>query len=175
TAPVTGPYFDGGSIQESRYVLSDPTQLGRPFGEPAFTVAASYTVGDHVAVAVRTAVRRRELQLPYGEELRELMVVPPLAVNVTPRTAIIPLASPDRHLEVSVELINNLVVGAGSRSSGTLTLRLPRGWTSSPTSVPFTFSRAGEKVLSRFTVAPSSVEAREYRVDAIAALNGHEY
>ena len=53
---------------------------------------ARYSVAG-VPVELRTTVRRRELRLPYGEELRELMVVPAVAVNVTPRVAVVPTAA----------------------------------------------------------------------------------
>ena len=65
--------------------------FGRP-REPALTARARYLVAG-VPVEIRATVRRREPHLPYGEELRELMVVPAVAVNVTPRVAVVPLAA----------------------------------------------------------------------------------
>ena len=123
------------------------------------------------AVEIHKAVRRRESHLPYGEELRELMVVPAVAVNVTPRVAIVPLASARKQVEVGVELLNNLEAGG----SGQLAMRLPPGWTSAPASTPFTFARAGERRTFRFTVSMPSLERRDYTIDAVATIANRDY
>ena len=46
-----------------------------------------------------------------GDELRELMVVPAVAVNVSPRIAIVPLSAATKTVEVRVELLNNMESG----------------------------------------------------------------
>jgi LmbE family N-acetylglucosaminyl deacetylase len=171
-APFTRPYFERVTIAEARYTLRDDSQFGRPAAEPVVTASARYQVTG-VPVDIRTTVKRREPHLPYGEELRELMVVPAVAVNVTPRVAIVPTAvSPARRqVEVRVELLNNQEGGV----SGELALRLPAGWTSTPAAVPFTFARAGERAAFRFSVAVPSLESRDYRIDAVATIADRSY
>jgi LmbE family N-acetylglucosaminyl deacetylase len=169
-ARVTRPYFERASIAEPRYTLRDAAQFGRPAAEPALTAIARYEVAG-TPVEIRTPVRRREAHLPYGDELRELMVVPPVAVNVAPRVVIVPLASARKQVEVRVELLNNLEAG----DAGQLALRLPSGWTSAPASTPFAFARAGERRTFRFTVAMPSLESRDYAIDAVATIAGREY
>ena len=66
--------------------------------------------------------------MPYGDEIRELMVVPAVAVNVLPRMAVVPRQAAAKSIEVRVEMVNNLERGG----SGELRLKLPDGWTSSP-------------------------------------------
>jgi len=169
-ASLTRPYFERASIAEPRYTLRDAAAFGLPAAEPAATVVAAYTV-EGVPVTIRSVVRRREPHLPYGEELRELMVVPAVAVNVTPRVAIVPLASARKALDVRVELLNNVEAG----SSGRLTLRLPAGWTAVPAEVPFAFKRAGERGTYRFSVSASALENHDYRIDAVATIGGRDY
>src|SRR5262249_16630971 len=122
-APFTRSYFERASIQESRYVVSDASQLYRPAAEPALTAVARYRVAG-VPVGTRPPGRRGGPRLPYGEELREVMVVPAVAVNVSPRTAIVPAPAPSRSavapagkktLDIRVELVNNAAAGAGGR------------------------------------------------------------
>src|SRR5439155_10849193 len=152
-AALARPYFARASIAEPRYTVRELSQLYRPAAEPVLTAQARYLVAG-VPVAIRSTVRRREPHLPYGEELRELMVVPAVAVNVFPRTAIVPVdvgpanrlrqgfgaqeagpheigagrsnAGPrqDRPVDVRVELANNAEQG----SSGQLALQLAAGW-----------------------------------------------
>jgi LmbE family N-acetylglucosaminyl deacetylase len=205
-APPTRPYFERASIQESRYTIrrdetidakhakpADPGFLCafcgfcvercdpayRPAAEPAATAVARYAVAG-VPVEARAVVRRREPHLPYGDELRELMVVPAVAVDVSPRMAIVPATAPSRTavipsarkpVDLRVDLMNNVSTG----SSGRLGLRLPSGWTSSPAGVDFTFARPGERGTYRFRVSVPSVQNREYRIEAIATLGGREY
>jgi hypothetical protein len=124
-----------------------------------------------VPVEITAPVRRREPHSPYGEELRELMIVPVVAVNVSPRVAMVPLAAAPKQLDVRVELLNN-VEGTGS---GHLTLQLPAGWTSTPATISFTFARAGERSSHRFIVTASSLENRDYQIEAVATVAGREY
>ncbi len=113
-APPTRPYFARASLADSRYRILDAEQQFKPFADPPVAARARYSV-DNVAVDVRTIVRRREPHLPFGESLRELAVVPAVAVNVTPRTAIVPTAAPRRAVDVRVELVNNLEHGGRGR------------------------------------------------------------
>jgi LmbE family N-acetylglucosaminyl deacetylase len=169
-APLTRPYFERATIVDSRYAMRDASQFGRPAAEPALTARARYTVAG-VPVEIRSTVRRREPHLPYGDELRELMVVPALAVNVTPRVAIVPLAAASKRVEVRVELLNNAEGG----STGRLALQLPAGWTPVPEAATFAFARAGERSTFRFTVSLPSLENRDYRIDAVATVGGRQY
>jgi len=103
--------------------------------------------------------------------MRELKVVPVIAVNVRPRQAIVPIAMTTKSVPVNVELLNN----KEGAVTGTLTLRLPAGWTSDPAEAPFTFARAGEKRQFQFTVAVPSLENRDYQIEAVASAEGREY
>ena len=169
-AALSRPYFERESIAQSRYTVRDASQLFRPAADAALTARARYTVGG-VPVEMRSTVVRREPHLPYGDEMRELMVVPAVAVNVSPRTAIIPAATATKTIDVRVELVNNVANGG----SGRLSLRLPNGWASTPAGVDFTFARASERSSYTFKVSASSLSDREYRIEAVAALAGREY
>jgi LmbE family N-acetylglucosaminyl deacetylase len=205
-APLTRPYFERATIADPRYTIrrdrttinAEPAELAepgfscafcgfcvercdpmyRPAAEPALSARARYTVAG-VTVEIRTAVRRREPHLPYGDELRELMVVPAVAVNVTPRVAVVPTAVPtaaplaaaSKRLEVRVELLNNAEGG----STGRLALQLPAGWTSAPEVATFAFARSGERGTYRFSVSVPSLENRDYRIEAVATVAGRQY
>ena len=169
-AHLTRPYFERAGIAETRYAVLDASQMFQPAADPAMTSVAHYTV-DGVPVEARSIVRRREAHLPYGDELRELMVVPAVAVNVTPRVAIAPLALVKKQIDISVELLNNVEEG----SRGRLALRLPPGWTSVPAETAFAFKRAGERFSYRFSVSLPALENRDYRIEAVATIAGREY
>ena len=164
------PYYSRRSIQENRYEIRDPAQRHRPAAAPAAAAVARYTVAG-VAVEARAVLRRREAQLPYGYATREVMVVPAVAVNLAPATAVIPAGPGLRRLKLEVELIGN-VDGA---LDGEVALELPPGWTASPASRPFRFSRAGERSVHAFEVSAPHPAGRAYEVNAVATARGRQY
>jgi len=169
-AKLSRPYFTRDSIQQNRYDIADVKQLHRPAEQPALTAVARYTV-EGANVEIRQVVQNREAQLPYGYAMRELKVVPVVAVNVRPRQAIVPLAMTTKAITVGVELLNN----RNGAVNGSLALKVPAGWKPEPSNAPFTFTRAGEKRQFQFTVAIPAVENRDYRVEAVATADGAEY
>jgi hypothetical protein len=170
-APLSSrPYFTRASIQQSRYELLDPSQSHRPAAAPAVTAVAKYDLHG-VSVELRRAVTRREANLPYGFEMRELAVVPALSVALTPGTAVVPSSAPVKALSVQAELLNNWE----GYISGALALKLPVGWTSDPASHAFRFSRSGERGHYRFTVRPAALEHRGYELRAVARARGREF
>src|SRR4029453_13155718 len=125
--------------------------------------------GENVGAPI--PVTRREPQPPYGSVTRELAVLPAIAVNVSPHQAIVPLSMRDKSVLVRVDLVNNASAG----NSGQLALTLPAGWTSMPASLPFSFTRPGEKATYRFIVRPGVIDGRDYHIEAIATVNGNEF
>ncbi|MGE3887589.1 MAG: PIG-L family deacetylase [Vicinamibacterales bacterium] len=170
-APIsTRPYFSRASIQDARYDIADDSQFGKPFTETPPTAVVRYRVGD-VPVEVRAVVKRREAKLPYGYVMRELRVVPAVSLTVSPTTAVVPLASATRRVDIAVDVLNSREAG----SKGVLALRVPPGWKAEPAEAPFTFARAGERASFRFTVTMPSIENRLYDVRAVATVGGREY
>jgi LmbE family N-acetylglucosaminyl deacetylase len=169
-APLSRPYFRREGIQQARYDVLDPADLYSPTGTPVFAARASYTV-DGVPVRLDRVVRSREPQLPYGYAMREVKVVPALAVNVLARQAVVPLAAAAGPVPVDVELVNNRDGGM----EGTLTLRVPDGWRADPAAATFAFARAAEKRRFRFTVSAPGLGPRDYRIEAVATSKGRDY
>ena len=163
-------YYSRASILENRYELSDPAQRHRPAAAAAAVAVARYTVAG-VAVEAREAVRRREAQLPYGYAMREVMVVPAVAVNVAPSTAVIPAGAGRHTLALQVELIGNL----DGPLEGEVALEPPPGWRASPASRSFRFSRAGERSLHAFELTVPPLSGRAYEVRAVATAGGRQY
>jgi hypothetical protein len=170
-APIsTKPYFSRAAFTQNAYTLADASALGQPFTAPPLVVVAEYAV-NNVIVSVSDVVRRREANLPYGYVQREVRTVPRIALTVSPTTAVVPLSSTDRTIDLDVTVIHN----AGVSSSGQLALTLPAGWTATPAQHPFTFQRAGERSTYRFTVAAKTIDAQLHEVVAIATADGQQY
>jgi len=170
-APLsTKPYFSRSAFTENRYTLSDPSMFGRTFNQPPLVALAKYTVNG-VDVEVTEVVKRRETNLPYGYVTREVRTVPRLALTVSPMTAVVPMSSPKRTVDVDVTVMHN----ASAPTSGQLALTLPAGWTSSPSEHAFTFQRAGERSTYRFTIAAKNIDTQLHDVVAVATAGGKQY
>ncbi len=163
-------YFTRESVRASRYTIRDTRDLHLPRRHPVMTVAAVYQVGGQ-PVEIDGTVYRREANLPYGVELRELKVAPALVVNLSPEYVVVPLNAAKKSISVKVELINNNPDG----SSGSLSLNVPDGWNVSPASVDFAFAQPGERSNHEFSVAISNLADKDYQIEAVARTEGGEY
>ena len=89
-APVLRARVDRGA---ALHRCATPRSSAKPAAEPSLRARSRATRWPACRSRSIVTVRRREPHLPYGDELRELMVVPAVAVNVTPRVAIVPTAA----------------------------------------------------------------------------------
>jgi LmbE family N-acetylglucosaminyl deacetylase len=167
---LTRPHFSRSSIQDGRYTIDDAAAMPLPDRAPALEVVARYDVAG-VQAEIRRPVTRLDSNLPYGYDLRTLAVVPAIAVRLTPSHAVMPLSAPSKAVSLTAEVLNNVE----GRSDGVVTLKVPAGWTVSPASQPFTFTRAGERAFYRFDVGAAVVDDRAARIEAVAYANGREY
>ena len=167
---VSRRYFQRESIHDSRYTVRDPEYLHLAGRAPALTAAVDYTIGGQ-SVRASAVVYRREANLPYGYEYRELKVVPALAVNVSPANLIVPLGSRRNAVSVQVELVNNQSGGI----EGELSLELPEGWTAEPDTHDFQFSQANARRNFSFSVNAPRLREGAYDLQAVARAGGQEY
>ena len=103
-------------------------------------------------------MRRREAKLPYGYVMRELRVVPAIALT-SPDDGGGADSAQSSALRSSVDLLNNRDTG----SKGEVLAAASAGLEVSRRSTPFAFARAGERATYRFTVAIPSIADRELR------------
>jgi LmbE family N-acetylglucosaminyl deacetylase len=169
-APLSRPNFARASIQDSRYTTADEHLKYQPSGESPLDAIVTYEV-DGVPVEMRRPVVRLEPDLPYGYDARVLAVMPAIGVTLTPSNAVTPLAAATKKLAIDVELLNN----RDAQSAGTLVLKVPDGWKTTPASQPFAFARPGERALYRFVVRIPALTTREYHIEAVASSGGREY
>ena len=169
-AEPSRPYFSRSSIQETRYTIHDPSERYRPAARPVLEAVIRYAI-DGVPVELRKPVTRLEANLPYGNDVRELALLPALGVTLNPVHAITPLRAADKAVRVKVDVVNN----RDAESAGTVRLSLPQGWTAAPASQKLQFSRAGERATCEFTIRIPALQDREYRIEAVASDGRREY
>jgi hypothetical protein len=153
------------------YQWPDDAPRTLPFAPPLLTATASLeiagvTLTDSAPVSYRTGDGIR------GELRREVNVVPALTIGFTSSLFVLPTGTAARAQQVQVQAVN-LRNGA---SRGTLTLKLPAGWTAVPASVPISMASASDRQTTTFTVtAPAHRAVGRYEIAAEAIVDGATY
>ena len=173
----TQPYWTRASeYHDAVYTLKRPEFRFLPFASPEVNGIVTYRVHG-VDFTLAQPAQTVAINRPWGERRRLLTVAPAISLSVSPRIGVIPISESDATGEettftATVEVLNNVK----GEAEGTLSLKLPDGWQSSPDNAPFAFTHEGASKTFTFQVAAENVEAdTEYMIHAIATYNGEEY
>lgn len=167
-AEATKPYFTRPSLEQSYYDIHVPQDLGLPTTPYPLSAELHYTY-QGVPVTLQGVVQTIHRYIGPGPLPEPLLVAPAISVTVTPNAGIVPLANTSLHLKVSV---HSSVKGP---AKGTVHLDLPQGWHSKPDSAPFAVASDGDEEAIGFDVMPTAVQAKPYRITAIADYNGQQF
>ena len=169
-APFSQPYFTRNSVQDNQYTLRDPQFENLPWSTPVLKISASFLINNQL-VQLQVPVQARQSNQPYGYDSYTLKVAPAIAVNLLPAIGAIPKSSSTKTINTQVELVNNF----DSSIQGVLKLKTPANWKVVPSSIPFSFNKAGEKSSFSFQVILPKVEEQVYNLQAFATANGKTY
>ena len=134
----------------ARYDFEPDVPFGVPFRPSPFRVTYELTVGGQ-PVSVERTVEYRYDDVLAGEKRTDLKVVPPFDVRVTPDITVVPAGSASGR-EVRVTVSNNRKGAA----TGAVTLQVPAGWKSNPSSAPVSFGREDEEATVKFALSPAT-------------------
>ena len=144
---------------------------GRPFDDPAaYALVALEIAGERFTV--KKPVQFRFADDILGEILREVNIVPKIAVEMDRNLVIASTQDARLRHEVTMTVTNN----ASDGTKGEASLGVTRGWTVEPASASFAMSRKGEKASLRFWVTrPRNASAGAYEVTAKAIVDGETF
>ena len=166
--PLTRAYFSRPSLEQSYYNIHNTRYLTLPSMPYPLTASMTYTY-DGVAVSVENVVQTARRETAQGIVLNPLLVAPAISVRVAPPAGVMPLSAQTLPLDVTV---HSSVKGP---ASGSVALHLPDGWRAEPAEAAFSTTRDNEDVHLHFTVDPRGVQAKQYRISAVATWNGKQY
>ncbi len=168
-AEYSRPYWER-NHEVDRFDILDEDLLGLPFAPAPVRARVTFRSGD-VDVALEEAVQYRYEGPWVGTEKQQrITVLPALSVNVSPQVVVYPTGTESRGISV------DLVYKGSTEAQGSLRLEVPDGWTVSPTEARLSFHRKGEAAVVRFEIAaPAGVDAGQYTVEAVAAMDGRSY
>ena len=170
-APLTEPYYLKTPRQGDVYAWADGDPKAMPFGPPLVTAEQHLAIGG-IDVVVSRPVQYRYADAVRGELRRDVNVVPRVAVGLDTPLLVVPLGTTTNQQKLVVRATNF----SSTPVSGTLRLRLPQGWTSTPTEAPFTLKANGDKTSTPFVVsAPARRTAGRLEIAAEATAGGSTF
>ncbi len=165
-APVTQPYYLKEPRNGDTYRWTDADPKGMPFEPPLLTADVSMSIGG-VDVTVSRPVQYRYADSVRGELRRDVNVVPAIAVGFDSRLIVVPLGTTAHQQTLAVRATSF----STRPTDGTLRLRLPQGWTSTPSEAPFTLKGLGDRTSTSFVVtAPARRTAGTFEIPAEAVV-----
>jgi LmbE family N-acetylglucosaminyl deacetylase len=147
--PRDGDLYRWPEVQDQGH-LTGNLPYGEPFESPSFLGSVEVNSGESDSLG---AARLEEAVFRFndqarGEVRRPVTVVPRVDVKIDPATELWPVSSATPH-----RFTVTLTHGARDSTSGTVTLKTPRGWPA-VTPQPFHFNREDERGTFSFDVRP---------------------
>jgi len=165
----SSPLWKRLSKQEAVYTFSDPTRINEPLIPAPLAARMEFSL-QGTPLHLERPVEYLDRDPLKGTHKRPLLVVPSLALEVTPSLQLASLASAGSPRELQVKLANN----SHSSVSGILSLRAPAGWSCEPKQAPFSLSTEGEVAVFKFNaIAGKQIQPGRTAFEVIATVNGH--
>lgn len=165
-AQPSSPHWSRRNKQEAAYSIPDPTRINEPLIRAPLSASIEYRVKG-TALRLNRAVEHLDADPFKGARRIPLLVVPPLAVGVTPTLQLAALGPAGRKRQIQVKLSNN----TPGPVSGTLSLSSPVGWSCEPQQMPFAFQKAGEENSFGFTAVSDRMPLGRASFEAVATVN----
>ncbi len=165
-AEPTKPYFTRPTVEQSYYDISNPKWRERSFAPYPLAAWVEFDF-DGVPIRMGKVVQTLERVTGPGGIYEPLVITPAIGVEVEPQARILPLDGSALPVRVTVHAL--------AAADGTLRLRLPAGWRSTPAETNFHLADAGETAPLVFSVDPVNAGPGAYSLDSVALVGGRSY
>lgn len=165
-AEPTKPYFTRPNTEQPFYDIANPAWRERSFAPWPLRAWAEFTF-DGVPIRLGAVVQTLQHITGVGGVYQPLIVTPLIGLRVEPEARILPLNGSALPVSVTVQ-----TQGA---AEGTVTLKLPAGWTSEPSEAHFARKTAGETEPLVFSVTTDNAGFGAYTIQAVANVAGRSY
>jgi LmbE family N-acetylglucosaminyl deacetylase len=162
--PYSQPYWLEQPKDGWLYTVRDPRLIGLPQNPPVLGATFKLKIAGQ-EIHVNRPVEHHYVDRVYGELIRPLAVVPPVALDLSLKPIVFPDTKP-RRVDVPVQ-------ASTGPASGELHLEAPTGWHVEPASRHFELGAVDQQTTLAFDVTPPSAEARG-NLRAIADINGRK-
>jgi len=167
-ATITKAYFTRPNREQPYYNLTDERFRNLSLA-PYPLIASARLSFKGVKFSLQRVVEANQRLDGIGIVADPLIMAPAISVSITPSAGAVPLSAAS--FAFSCELRSNVKGPA----KGSVRLRLPEGWDSSPAQAPFSFGHDGDTATLTFQVTPHSLQAGKYEIRAVADYGGKTY
>jgi LmbE family N-acetylglucosaminyl deacetylase len=169
-ASFSKPHWSRRSTRENTYAIANGALINAPRVPPKLRAKLDYRLRG-TRLSMERPVEYLDSDNFKGTRKIPLMVVPPIAIEVSPPQQLVSTSVTGSHREVQVKLVNN----SPAQIAGTLFLNGPPGWNTDPKRVDFTIGRKREAATYHFLLqSASNVPPGRAAVEAVASVNGKE-
>ena len=167
----TGPFWHRNDPSVDRFDIEKEADVNLPWAPPSVLFNAELEIDGVAVLASRPAEYRYAGPWVGGEQRHELLVVPRVAVSVSPEITILPL-SRDQGTEIRVTSLYN----GQEAALGRVGLQAPSGWRIEPAFQNLDFEREGQSITRRFLIYPAEgLGEGTYPVSASVELEGQTF
>ncbi|MGH9593078.1 MAG: LmbE family protein, partial [Bryobacteraceae bacterium] len=161
--PYTQPYWLVQPKDGTLYAVSDQRLIGNPENAPALEAHFRVRIAGTDLELIRP-VQNRYVDRVYGERIRPLAIVPPVAIDLAENALVFP--------DTKARKIDVPVKSNGGKVSGDVRLEVPAGWNVEPTSRHFDLTFTDEQLSVSFELTPPQAATRG-EVRAVAQVGSH--
>jgi LmbE family N-acetylglucosaminyl deacetylase len=160
--PYSQPYWLEEPKDGNLYTVKDQRDIGLPENPPVLEAHFSVKIAGTELVLTRP-VQNRYTDQVYGDLIRPLAVVPPVAVDFAEQSLVFADTQP-RKIEVPIK-------SNAGKPAGDAHLEVPSGWKVEPAMQHFELSGTGEQTTVTFELTPPAANAKG-TVRAVALVGG---
>jgi LmbE family N-acetylglucosaminyl deacetylase len=165
-AGFSDPYWLQYPSEKGLYTVKDSARIGMPQNPPAVSFSFDLRIAGE-AVRISRSLIYKWVDPVKGELWRPFEIVPPVWVNLSENVLVFANERPKQ--------VTLLIRSSSDRSlSGSVTLKLPKGWRAEPDALSFQLSERGSEQTKVITVYPSTTEYRG-SIQAVAQVLGRQY
>ncbi len=169
-APVTQLPWRRNSKQDSVYKISEKSLTNTPTFSAILKVSLEYALRNQ-SLKMERPVQYLDSDRLKGTRKIPLLIVPPLALEVTPSLHLVSLSNAGQPRTVQVRIVNNTPV----QISGDVALNSYAGWTVEPKQRSFSIKSKGEAATFQFqVVAGKGIHPGRGSFEAVAQLGSRK-
>jgi len=157
-AQPTRPFFSRPTIEQPYYDIARPEWRDRSFAPYPLAAWAEFTF-DGLPIQLGEVVQTLQRVTGPGGIYQPLVVTPSIGVSIDPEARILPVDGSALPVHVTVH--------TQSAAEGTVSLKLPTGWTVTPTEAHFRRAAAGDTEPIQFSVTPTAVQTGAFTLQAV--------
>jgi len=170
-AQFTQPYWIENPRKSYLFDWNDDVPKTKPFTNSLITSEVKLNIGGVEVIATKN-VQYRYADDIRGEIRRELNIVPAFSISLDSKLIIALVSNKPQTQRVAVRVTNNSMKAA----KGDVSLNLPNGWKSEPSTVPVNFTKKGERTAAFFNVTiPANTKPDAYKIAARIVSDGKMY